>query len=252
MTISEAVLEITRETFEFLVTEYLLTATKEVLGASYVGLQYRGKEVILRFGLDSDIFVQTELVPLVGGEEPRRFDPDLREHRTHLFLTDAFDVLEPRSTMPTTPAVRDADDITKVLSEYAALLRTHARAILGPRPDFLRQVHVKENRRTLLRLLASWAEFVEEVSRGYQSGIVEYVGTIGGRATLEDMTDWSDPFTAESRRQLVELDAIFDRSTEPVTWGAGQLNATPRAARWWRKPLIMSDEMRREFRMAFG
>jgi hypothetical protein len=247
VTIAESFIAVAVDVFSFLETEHGLARKQEAYGASWYGVVYRSHNVIVQFFLESDAFVEAELVPLVNGEKPPRFDPDLHEHRTNLPLTDVIGLLDPAWQMPAASPVRNEGEIAEVLAAYARALRRYAKQILDPDPAFLERVRTHVSRRTLLRLLQYWATFVQEVRDGYGHGLSSYVSSISGRATLEDMTDWNDPFTKESRRQLLQLDDLFDEATDPLPWGLGQFVPTPRAARWWRKPRRMSTELREDF-----
>ncbi len=218
-----------------------------------VQVRFRDAAMAVEIRLESERRLFVDVVPLSGGQLPKRFDESGRELLTHFPLTRLLAHIDPRW-----PAPEDLDDIAtrdellEVLGRLSGSLADNADRILGGERDLFGQVEASMRRRLALIMLENWARFVDRVRRGFDGNIAEYTSAITERGQLESILHtWQGNANEDPRAQLARLDRIFDDLTEPVPATKSQalfsLVPAPNAARWWRRPKILTGALREYF-----
>lgn len=242
----------TEQLFGFLRARHLSRVEVE---SDIEGVQVRFRDtttaVEIRFESERSVFV--DVVLLKDGQLPRRFDERGRELLTHFPLTRLLAHLEPAWQPPEqVDDVATREDLLEVLGRFAEALHRHGNRILRGNPELFAQVEAGMRRRLALIMLENWARFVDRVRRGFSGNIAEYTSAITERGQLEDILQaWRRNADEDPRAQLARLDEIFDDLTEAVPMADSRavfsLVPAPNAARWWRRPKVLSGQLREYF-----
>lgn len=240
------------ELFAFLCDDFdcSLAVENDIEGET---IRYMNKWVAVELRLESDEVILVEVVPLVAGRIPPRFDPDGSERHTHFPAAELIRYYDPGWEPPATEfAARDRSDLLDVLSQYAGSLRRWGASVLRGDTRPFATIEADMRRRLSLILLEDWARFVERVRTGFSGGIGEYTSAITARGQLESaLRHWIGDSRLDPRAQLAQLDRAFDDATEPVT--TDELVSSYRvvpdssAKRWWRRPKMLVGPLREYF-----
>jgi hypothetical protein len=219
-----------------------------------VQVRFRDATTAVEIRLESERRLFVEVVPLRRGQLPKRFDERGRELLTHFPLTRLMAHIDPRWRAPEQlDDIATRDELLEVLGRLAEALDQHGDRIFRGDRDVFAQVEARMRRDLAVIMLENWARFVDRVRSGFDGNIAEYTSAITERGQLESILQtWRGNPDEDPRAQLARLDGIFDDLTEPVPAmkpprDLFALVPEPNAARWWRRPKLMTGALREYF-----
>lgn len=176
---------VAQETFGFLSKEYGLR--EEVIETPEdVRVSFSRKTFAVEIIFITEEIIDVHVIKLENGRIANPFDEAGDEHFT-FFSLDRF--LEIRDPLWKRPAIagnpRDAASIRHVLLVYAQALRANGRDVLTNTSHVFREVEARLRSEGIAEGVEAWADFVEQVQRGFDGSITDYVEAITKRAQLE-------------------------------------------------------------------
>jgi hypothetical protein len=236
--------------FDFLVRDWGYVA--EVTGDEMFDLNvlFRGPRVAVEITFSEQTWILTKALPLSGGRLPEWFDAKLNDLYTGFALEDFFGVVDPSWHRPPHERIESAAQIERELHPYAEALARDGDRLLAGDAALLDDMRDRTRRETIAVYTRNWADFVARVRRGFDGPITEYTTGIIARSQLEAfLTVWQGSRADDPTGEIAGLDEIFEKSTEPLVWGAGTnaILPTPNARRWWRRPKWLTGSLRDYF-----